>query len=85
MKSYFNEMSVTLNKTYETGWLRFTCSKPSNLLFVKLIYHLEWKRGNERDTDEVGTANGVLKATIFPSSVPGFVSNITFYLLADDY
>lgn len=85
MKSYFNEMSVTLNKTYETGWVRFTCSKTSNLLFVKLIYHLEWKRGNERDTDEVGTANGVLKATIFPSSVPGFVSNITFYLLADGY
>lgn len=71
-------MSVTLNKSYETDCLRFSCAKPSNLLFVKLIYHSEWKRGTERDTDEVDTGNGVLEAAVFFSSVLRFVSNVTF-------
>lgn len=58
MKSYFKEMSLTLNKSYETDRLRFS-AKPSNLWFVKHIYHPEWKTGTERDTDDVDMGNGV--------------------------
>lgn len=58
-----------------SGW-DLAVQSPSNLLFVKPIYHPEWKRGTERDTDDVDMGNGV-----FFSSVPRFV---TFYFLTED-